>query len=540
MGRKSVGWIAYPLEMALSVLYIDQGSHDLRLIDCLQKIVGGEENTELHFPAVRHVSDLREGLTAKTAALFVFGAAVDIKGNLDLIRNLAQDVPNHYFLFLRANERSEALGLSVELSYAIGGNWQFTYSRGDYEETGAQVRNALYFLNRSEKVKSSLNKARSQLDVWKPPPVSEQQKWMNADYYLDAIVRSTNDAFIGKDTRNIVRFWNRGAEELYGYSSPEVIGRHISVIVPPDRIDELNEIVARVIDNKETMHLETVRRHKDGARIDIALSLSPIFDGSGTVVGIAAIGRDIRARKRAEQEIQQQKNDLESVNRELRDFAHVISHDLKAPLRAISHLSSWIYEDNIGKLDEDSKQNLIRLKSSVTRMSDLIDGVLNYSSIGRKLQKREFVDLNALLMEVISILYVPGNIEIHIDDDLPAVFGSRVQLGQVFQNLLNNAIQSIDKEQGEIRIESTREENEWRFSVKDNGRGIARDHFDRIFQPFQTLSYKDGVKNNGIGLSIVRKIVEIHDGKVWLESEPGKGTTFYFTLPIGTQDGERD
>lgn len=523
--------------MALSVLYIDQGSHDLRLIDCLQKIVGGEEETELHFPAMRHVPDLREGLAAKAAALFVFGAAVDIKGNLELIRNLAQDVPNHFFLFLRANKRSEALGLSVELSYAIGGDWQFTYSRGDYEETGAQVRNALYFLNQSEKVRSSLHKARSQLDVWKPPPVSEQQKWINADYYLDAIVRSTNDAFIGKDPRNIVRFWNRGAEELYGYSSREMIGRHISVIVPPERIDELSEIVARVINNKETLHLETIRRHKDGSRVDIALSISPILDRSGAVVGIAAIGRDIRERKKAEQEIQQQKNDLEAVNRELRDFAHVISHDLKAPLRAVSHLSGWIYEDNIDKLDEDSKQNLIRLKSSVTRMSDLIDGVLNYSSIGRKLQKREFIDLNALLMEVVSILYVPDNVEIHIDNDLPTVFGSRVQLGQVFQNLLNNAIQSIDKEHGQIRVQSVREKNEWRFSIRDNGRGIDRDHFEKIFQPFQTLSYRDGIKSNGIGLSIVRKIVEMHSGKIWLESEPGQGATFYFTLPMNTEDG---
>lgn len=523
--------------MAVSVLYIDQGSHDLRLIDSLRKIAGREEDTELHFPALRHVSDLKEGLAAKDAALFVFGATVDIKANLDLIRSLARDIPNHYFLFLRKNKRSDALGLSVELSYAIGGNWQFTYSSGDYEETGAQVRNALYFLNRLENVRSNLNKARSQLDVWKPPPVSEQQKWVNADYYLDAIVRSTNDAFIGKDPRNIVRFWNRGAEELYGYSSREMLGKHISVIVPPERIDELNEIVTRVIDGKETVHLETVRRHKDSSRIDIALSLSPILDRSETVVGIAATGRDIRERKRAEREIQQQKNDLEAVNRELRDFAHIISHDLKAPLRAVSHLSDWIYEDYIDKLDEAGKQNLTRLKSSVARMSDLIDGVLNYSSIGRKLQKKEFIDLNALLMEVISILYVPGNIEIHIDDDLPRVFGNRVQLGQVFQNLLNNAIQNIDKEYGEIRIQSIREMDRWRFSVQDNGRGIERDYFDKIFQPFQTLSRKDGVKSNGIGLSIVRKIVEIHDGKIWLESEPGKGTAFYFTLPIRAEDG---
>lgn len=520
--------------MKVSVLYIDQRSHDPRLIDCLKKVLSREENTEVQFFAVQHVLELKEKFATQDAVLFVFGTAVDLKANMDLIRILAKSISNHYFLFLRDDERGEALGLSVELSYIIGGHWQFAYPSDNYDETGEQVRNAIYFLDRTETVKSNLNKVRSQLDVWKPPAISEQQKWVNADYYLDAIVRSTNDAFIGKDSRNNIRFWNKGAEELYGYSSAEVVGRHISIIVPADRLDELEEMMGRVVGNKETVHRETVRRHKDGSLIDIALSLSPILDQSGAVVGIAAIGRDIRQRKKAEREIQQQKNDLEAVNRELRDFAHIVSHDLKAPLRAVSHLSDWIYEDYIDKLDEAGKQNLNRLKSSVARMSDLIDAVLNYSSVGRKMEKREFVDLNVLLKDVISILYVPENVTINVDSELPVVFGSRVQLGQVFQNLLNNALQNIDKEQGEIRIRSVHENDEWRFSIQDNGRGIERTYFDKIFLPFQTLSARDGVKSTGIGLSIVRKIIEVHGGKIWLESEPGNGTVFYFTLPIKT------
>ena len=518
--------------MKVSVFYIDQGSHDPRLIDCLRRVLNREEGTELHLSSVQDDTELQRKFASRDrTALLVFGAAVDIRANLDLIRKLAQSIPHHYFLFLRTDERSEALGLSVELSYAIGGNWQFAYLNGDYEEVGAQVRNALYFLGQSEKVKSSLNKARSQLNVWKPPAISEQQKWVNADYYLDAIIRSTLDAYIGKDSRNIIRFWNRGAEELYGFTAPEVLGKHISVIVPPDRMEELDELVGRVLKNKETVYRETVRRHKEGYRIDIALSLSPILDREETVVGIAAIGRDIRERKKAEQEIRQQKEDLQAINRELRDFAHTISHDLKAPLRAVSHLSEWIYEDYIDKLDEGGKQNLIKLKNNVTRMSDLIDGVLNYSSIGRRMEKKEPVDLNALLKDTISILYVPEHIAIDIADNLPVVFGSRVQLGQVFQNLLNNAVQNIDKADGEIRVRCMRDNGEWRFSIQDNGRGIEPAYFDKIFQPFQTLTPRDGVKSTGIGLSIVRRIIEIHGGKIWLESDPGEGTTFYFTLP---------
>lgn len=519
--------------MKFSVVYIDQGIPDPSLIDVIKKVLSTEKNAELCLSTVQDALALKWKLSAKKeAALFVIGAAVNIKADMGLIRVLAKSVPNRYFLLLRGEPGNEALGLSAELSHVIGDHWQFGNLSDEYKEIGAQIKNALYFLSRSEKVQYSLSKARSRLDTSRPLAASEQQKWVNADYYLDAIVRSTNDAIIGKDPQNIVRFWNKGAEELYGYSAQEVIGKHISTIVPPDRINELDEIVRRVKENNETVHCETVRRHKDGSMIDISLSLSPILDRDGAVVGIAALGRDIRDRKTAEHEIEQQKNDLEAVNRELRNFAHVISHDLKAPLRAISHLSEWIYEDYIDKLDEAGKQNLIRMKSNVTRMGDLIDGVLNYSSIGRKKEQREFVDLNVLLGDVISMLYVPDNIRINVDKNLPIVFGNRVQLGQVFQNLLNNAIQYMDKEQGDIRVGCGRENDEWRFSVQDTGRGIGQVYFDRIFQPFQTLSPRDGVKSTGIGLSIVRKIVEAHGGKIWLESEPGKGTTFYLTLPI--------
>lgn len=522
--------------MKISILYLEQSVHDPLLVDCIRKILNREEGAELYLPLAHDVLKLKGELALKGgAALFIFGVAVDIKAGMDLIRALAKSTPDHYFLFFRDSERSEALGISVELSYVIGGHWQFAYAGDDYDETGAQIRNALYFLNRSEKEKASLSKVRSQLGAWEPPAISEQQKWVNADYYLDAIVRSTNDAFIGKDPLNVIRFWNKGAEELYGYSPGEVIGRHISIIVPSDRLDELNELTARVIKDKEPMHRETVRQHKDGSRIDISLSLSPILERNRVVVGIAAVGRDIREKKKAEQAIERQRNDLEAVNRELRDFAHIISHDLKAPLRAVSHISDWIYEDYIDKLDETGKQNLVRLKSNVIRMGDLIDGVLNYSSIGRKKEKREFVDLNGVLDAVISMLHVPENVKVNVHGDLPPVFGNRIQLGQVFQNLLNNAIQNIDKEHGEVRVRCIREDDRWRFSVEDNGRGIERSYFDRIFQPFQTLSPLDGVKGTGIGLSIVRKIVEIHGGKIWLESEPGKGTAFYFTLPAENQ-----
>jgi signal transduction histidine kinase len=223
--------------------------------------------------------------------------------------------------------------------------------------------------------------------------------------------------------------------------------------------------------------------------------------------------------------------ELENVNQELKDFAYIASHDLKAPLRAIKTLADWISTDYADKLDQDGQEQLKLLRQRVDRMHNLIDGILQYSRVGRVREKIIEIELNKLLPEIIDMLAPPANIKITVVSDLPAVKCEETRITQVFQNLLSNAIKYMDKPEGLITVDCTEEGEFWKFSIADNGPGIEKQHWERIFKIFQTLAPRDEFESTGIGLTVVKKIVEMYDGKIWLESEVGKGTTFFWTFP---------
>ncbi|MBF0368187.1 MAG: hypothetical protein HQL52_01920 [Magnetococcales bacterium] len=223
--------------------------------------------------------------------------------------------------------------------------------------------------------------------------------------------------------------------------------------------------------------------------------------------------------------------ELESSNQELKEFAYVVSHDLKAPLRAINSLVQWLSEDYEDVLDEDGQEQMGLIISRVKRMESLINGVLQYSRIGRMREAIVPVNLHKLLVEVIDSLSPPGHIQITIPDEMPAITGEKTRLGQIFQNLLSNGIKYMDKEAGLVEVAWEAEgESHYRFSVTDNGPGIPKKDHERIFQIFQTLQGGDEYESTGVGLTLVKKIVALHGGRVWLESAPGEGSTFYFTL----------
>ena len=229
--------------------------------------------------------------------------------------------------------------------------------------------------------------------------------------------------------------------------------------------------------------------------------------------------------------VEERTNKLEIANRELGEFAYIVSHDLKAPLRAIGQLSQWISEDNYENLDESGRKNFDLLKNRVKRMYRLIDDILAYSRAGRNYEKNEQVDMTRLTEEVIESLLTPENIRIKIENTLPVLTGSRVHFQQVFQNLLSNSIKFMDKPEGVISIGCEKQSPFWRFWVKDNGPGIDSKYSEKIFQIFQTLSPKDKQESTGIGLTLVKKIVELYKGKIEMVSEIGMGCTFYFTFP---------
>jgi Na+/proline symporter/signal transduction histidine kinase len=232
-----------------------------------------------------------------------------------------------------------------------------------------------------------------------------------------------------------------------------------------------------------------------------------------------------------EEQVQERTLDLEAANRELKEFAYVVSHDLKAPLRGITQLAQWITQDYADVLDEEGKKQLNMLLGRAKRMHNLIDGVLQYSRIGRIKEDEREVDLNQLVRDVIDILAPPAHIRITVESSLPLLICGETRFKQLFQNLLDNAVKFMDKAEGEIKIACVRDNSHFRFSVADNGPGIDEKYHEKIFQIFQTLASRDRSESTGIGLSLVKKIVELGGGKIWLESQMGNGTTFFFTVP---------
>jgi len=230
---------------------------------------------------------------------------------------------------------------------------------------------------------------------------------------------------------------------------------------------------------------------------------------------------------------QQQKllRQIESISAEFKDFVYIISHDLKAPLRAIKALTDWLAADYADKFDDDGKEQLRLLTTRVNRMNNLLEGVLQYSRIGRVTEEPTQINLNQLVQETIETLAPPANIHISIENKLPVITSERTRIQQVFQNLLSNAVRFMNKPQGNIKVGCVEENGFWKFSVSDNGPGIDQQHFERIFKLFQTLQAKDQLETTGVGLTITKKIVETFGGKIWLSSQKDQGTTFFFTLP---------
>jgi len=257
----------------------------------------------------------------------------------------------------------------------------------------------------------------------------------------------------------------------------------------------------------------------------------PIINKKGVVTHVIQYTRDITERKLAERRQQQLLSEIENINHELKDFAYIVSHDLKAPLRSIGSLANWITADYSDKFDEAGKEQMGLIVLRVKRMHALIDGVLQYSRAGRIKEEKVEIDLNELLKDVIDMLAPPEHIQISIQNKLPAILYERTRIKQIFQNLLSNAIKYMDKHQGRISVGCADDNGYWRFSVTDNGPGIEERYFQKIFQLFQTLKAIDESESTGIGLTIVKKIIDMYGGKIWLESKPGYGTTFFFTLP---------
>jgi len=288
----------------------------------------------------------------------------------------------------------------------------------------------------------------------------------------------------------------------------------------------LSEITVPIISNGEVIGIID-SEHKDKSHY--TKEQTKILENIANLLAISLkTALNIRERETVELKNKKLLKEWEKSNEALQEYAHIVSHDLKSPLRSIDALVNWLKEDNKDLFDENSLKNFELIETTLERMEQLISDVLHYSRVDIEASEETDVDLNHIVKDIITVLYIPNHINIKINKTLPTLKGDKTKLQQVFLNLISNAIKFSDKSKGHIEIDFVPKANHYEFSVKDNGIGIEKKYHDKIFKIFHTLNRSKD--STGIGLSIVKKIVNLHGGNIWLESELNEGTIFYFTL----------
>jgi len=339
------------------------------------------------------------------------------------------------------------------------------------------------------------------------------------------------DTIFLNDTKGNFVDGNKAAEEMVGYAKEELIGKNLfeTGLLLEEQVPKAAKHLEEIDKGNPTGPDEFTLKRKDGSYVTVEIRTFPVRIGNQTLgLGIA---RDITERKKSEFSQNELIEKVDKINRELNDFASIVSHDLKAPLRGIKTLANWILADCADKLGDQANEQINLLLDRVERMYNLIEGALQYSRLGQTKGNQIQVNLNNFVPEIINMVVPPENITVTIENELPVIECDETQIMQVFQNLLSNAIKYMDKPQGWIKVGCIEQDGFWKFSVADNGPGIEEKHFEKIFKIFQALPTSPRFEGTGVGLTITKKIVELYNGKIWVESKVGEGSTFFFTLP---------
>jgi PAS domain S-box-containing protein len=355
--------------------------------------------------------------------------------------------------------------------------------------------------------------------------MSERKRAEKMMSEMVALVAFSEDAIISLTADGNIYSWNKGAESLYGYTFEEVRDKHINIIVPEELIANEKELINKVLDGNSLAHYETVRQCKDGTMLNISLSISPIKDKSNKIIGISKIARDITEEIKRKEEILQ-------LNTELDAFTYSVSHDLRAPLRSISGYSQILLEDYHDKLDEEGLRVTNVIIKNANRMGVLIDDLLNFSRLGRKELNMSIVNMKDMVVNLIEEV-IPQDKKIRIEiGEIASAPADSSMIAQVWTNLIANAIKYSSKNDSpKIEIGSYLEDQHVCFYVRDNGVGFDMKYYDKLFGVFQRLHKMNEFEGTGVGLALVKKIVERHRGHVWAEAEVNKGASFYFSLP---------
>lgn len=365
--------------------------------------------------------------------------------------------------------------------------------------------------------------------------------------HFKAIVDSSDDAIVGKDLNGIIQSWNIGAEKIFGYKAEEVIGQPITILFPPENVDEEPSILARIRAGQRIDHYETVRKRKDGTLIDISLTVSPVKDNAGNIIGASKIARDITDKKQWENRLVQAHKELEEANRAKDNFLAMLSHELRTPLNPVLLIASDAADDPA--LPDDVRARFEMILRNVEMEARLIDDLLDLARIrtGKlKLEKKQ-VNVHDLLANSLSLIHDQArrkNITLiqKLNDPQTTVLGDAVRLQQVFSNVLKNAVK-FTPDNGTVTVQSGLRDHEYVINISDTGIGMTPEELDVAFDAFRQGEHSVVPRFGGLGLglAISKEFVEFHEGRIDAFSKGrGCGSTFTIKLPLlsGRENGQ--
>ncbi|WP_071595255.1 PAS domain-containing sensor histidine kinase [Segetibacter koreensis] len=460
-------------------------------------------------------------------------------------------IGKHFSIFYR-KEDAESKKPEKELKIAI--------ETGRYEEEGWRVKKngSIFWANIA--VTALYNEQNALIGLSKVTLDTTERKkneealLQSEERYRLLVEQVADYGIFMMDEKGRIISWNAGAKKIKGYTANEIIGKYFSIFYPEEDIlkgkpaDELK--IARAEGKYEE---EGWRIRKDGSRFWANIVITAVYNKDGSLLGFSKVTRDLTERKEAEKALRESYNryrlianqlkvsntELSDANEELEQFTSIVSHDLQEPVRTIKSFLQLLDMNLNERQTADLKNYIHKAITAANRMKELIQNVLQYSQLSKVEIVKETVSVNELFSEALQNIKTSveaSKAQITIENEVATVQGNRIQLVQLIQNLLTNAVKFSDTKTPEIKIKCRNEEGNIKFTISDNGIGIAENDVNKVFEIFRRLNTKKKYPGTGIGLAICKKIIDRHGGHIWAESKLGKGTTFYFTLKEETTE----
>jgi PAS domain S-box-containing protein len=446
----------------------------------------------------------------------IFGYSLaDIKPDIGLWRSLLH--PDDRPAVVKAwNNHLEGAAPYYEAEHRVrakSGKWNWVLTRGKVvkrDKNGKALRVSGTVFNISDR------------------KLAEEKLFRLSQVFMESI-----DPIFIRDLDGLIVDLNKAVEETYGWKREELLGKSIKMLAVPNRLHIWEDLQERCKRGEKVQSVEGLHRKKSGEVLPVLISLFLLTNQRGASVGIASIVKNLTDLKRTEAMLRSKTEALERSNKDLEEFAYVAAHDLREPLVGISVYLKLLERSGRDSLDAESKEFISRAQDITLRMDALVQSLLSYSRLGSGAKSLEPTDCNVAFDQALSNLRstVERSGARITCDPLPTVVADPLQVIQLFQNLVSNAIKFAGAKPLDINVGVARGASCWKFHVRDNGIGIESSHFERIFRIFQRLEPDPKRPGTGIGLANCKKIVEHHGGKIWVESEPGEGSTFFFTIP---------